>query len=73
MSTVAAVAALGATVALAFGGDLEITVGSIKVDSGTVMVALHTEASAGTFPDVKVAALRLYRSAGGPVRNRGVP
>ena len=63
MSTVAAVAALGATVAPAFGGDLEITVGSIKVDFGTVMVALHAEADAGTFPDVKGAVAAQWAKA----------
>ena len=63
MSTVAAVAALGATVAPAFGGDLEITVGSIEGDSGTVMVALHAEAGAGAFPDVEGAVAAQWAKA----------
>ena len=52
--------------------------GSIKVDFGTVMVALHAEASAETFPDVKGAvaaqwaraasSLLLCRRAGSQLR-----
>ena len=53
LSIFAVAATLGTTMAPAFGGNLEITVGSIKGDTGKVLAALHSEAGAATFPDTK--------------------
>lgn len=55
LSLIATVTACGAMASSAFGGDLEITVGSIRNGTGTVRVALHPEAGARTFPDLKGA------------------
>ena len=54
-TSIAAVAAFGATMAPALGGDLEISVDAVRNDTGKVLAALHAEAGAGTFPGVQNA------------------
>jgi uncharacterized protein (DUF2141 family) len=51
MTAMAAVAVFGMTAVPVLGSNLEITVGTIRSDSGKVLAALHTEAGAEMFPD----------------------
>lgn len=62
-SFVAVAAAFGAAVAPAWGGDLEITVGSIANDAGKVLVVLHAEAGAKAFPDPQGAVAAQWAKA----------
>ena len=62
-SFVAVTIAFAAAAAPAWGGDLEITVGSIANDTGKVLVALHAEASAKAFPDPQEAVAAQWAKA----------